>query len=148
MKRLGALTAALLLASCGDPEAARQERVHDMMGAVMQPGAESIWDRAGYIVTEEGEESLFPKTDAEWQDVADAAEEMAELGRRLQTADYAPDQDAWLDYSKGVVLASEQIEAAVAERDEGALFNAGGILYNACVGCHQTYVPDIVDNTT
>jgi hypothetical protein len=130
----------LFMAACQDAEAARQDRVHDMMADVMQPAAEGVWDHAGFILTAEGEESLYPTTEEGWEEVANNARNLITLAEDLKSPDYAPDQDAWADYADGVILASEEIIRAAATREEQRIFDAGGVLYNACLGCHNRYI--------
>lgn len=140
MKWLAALLVPLALTACGDPEEAREERVHMLMSSVMQPAAEGIWDHGGFVLTEAGEQSLYPTDKAGWDEVAASAQELIEIAERLKTPEYAPDQGAWLDYSNGVITASEEIVRMAGAQDEEGVFNAGGTLYNACLGCHERYI--------
>jgi hypothetical protein len=47
------------------------------------------------------------------------------------------------EFSRAIVTMGERAIAAAEARDEDALFEVGGQLYNVCVACHQLYMlPD------
>ena len=134
------LLLALLLTACGDPEAAREQRVHDFMVGEFNETAEAVWDNAGYVLTAEGEESLFPETDAEWQAIVADAAELKRLSARLASSELAADDQDWLVFSEGVGVVSDRIADAARAHDEEELFDAGGQLYQSCLACHERYI--------
>ena len=145
MKRLApsalVLTALVSLAGCKDPEVARADRVHDMMANVVDPAADAIWLKSGWVVTAEGEKSLFPTDDAGWTAMAESAQRLAKVGEDMKSEKYAPPgEEAWGEYADGIVLAAAEIERAAKAQDQQAVFDSGGILYNVCTGCHQQYI--------
>ncbi len=134
---------ALLATGCGQSsEQARLDRVHDLMTDKMEPAVEGIWDSAGWIVTEEGEEELWPTTDEGWQRVIESAEKVAEAARALQTSRYAASEDDWNEIADGLIGAANRAKRAAADRDKQELFDAGGHLYRVCVACHQRYMTE------
>ena len=142
-----ALGGALMLSACGNNEEAeieaRMSAVATFMTEEMDETADGIWDNAGYILTEEGEESLFPETDEEWAVVIQATDDLIAQTRRLQSEEFAGDDEEWIAISEGLVVAAERVRAAAEARDEDEVFDAGGQVYRVCLACHQRYALDI-----
>jgi len=123
----------------------RYSRVYALMLEDLEPAAEIIWDSAGWIITEDGEEELWPTTDDGWAAVADGAALVAEISRKLATPDYAGEVADWIEISRGLEIAAHQARFAAEAQDKDALFNAGGHLYRLCVACHERYMVDRVE---
>lgn len=138
--------AMLALLGCAEQgEAARDARVHELMVEALEPAANIVWDYAGWVVTADGEEELWPTTDKGWAEVATGAEEIAEIAVLLVGEDYAdgaPDEADWIEIANGLVIAAERARAAALARDKQELFDAGGHLYRVCVACHSRYMID------
>ncbi|MEM7363566.1 MAG: hypothetical protein AAF525_06045 [Pseudomonadota bacterium] len=116
--------------------------VAELMHHVVEPAADVIWDSAGSIVTVEGERSLAPTDEAGWESVVHSAVVLSESGNLLMLPGRAPpeaDVADWNEIAGGLSLISKKVKLAAEQQDEGALFDAGGELYNVCVSCHQTY---------
>ena len=43
--------------------------MHDFMAHLLTPASEAIWESSGYVITEEGEFSLEPTNEEEWERV-------------------------------------------------------------------------------
>ncbi len=127
------------LGGCPGTEDARTSRVKAYMTQVLEPAADGIWDRAGYVITKDGERELWPTTDEGWAEVVAYAETVIEAGTVLAGSDYAKDQADWVDISGGLVAAGELVRDTAAARDKDAVFNAGGHLYRVCRSCHMIY---------
>lgn len=132
------------LASCSpaDKEQARMDRVQKFMLEKVDPTTDGIWDKAGLIVTEEGEERLWPTTDEGWQEVAKTADDLAALSRELQEDKYSAGNEEWNAISEGLAVASDVAKEAALAHDEEALFDAGGQIYRVCLACHQRFIID------
>ena len=134
----------ICLSACGGnsdkSSFATEEEIHSLMLEELDPAADGIWDNAGYILTEAGEESLFPETEAEWSDVASSADAVAEIARRLADDHYAQGRQDWKEIAHGLEDAAETVRRATAEQDQEALFDAGGYVYRVCVACHERYM--------
>lgn len=111
-----------------------QLTVKEVMNAIITPMTTIIW----------GAYQL--ETDAEWQEVENAALTVIAAGNLLahggagrgETAT-AGEQD-WLTYNQQMITAARQVVAAVGQRDEEALSSAGNdALYPPCESCHQKY---------
>lgn len=120
-------------------EPAHVVAMHEFMNEELDVVADKIWDHQGYIITVEGEESLFPTTDEGWQAVADAADEMAALSEVLATETYSLGEQDWVTYSEGLAVAAGQVKDAAIAQDEEAVFEAGGLMYRVCRSCHERF---------
>lgn len=113
----------------------------EFMPHVMQYAGDGIWKHQGYVVDAQGEHSLFPKNDAEWEDAESGARTLAEVtnvllvpGRRVPEPDW---DKAVLAVRKVALKAADAAE----RKDADAFFAAGGELDEACDVCHVRYDP-------
>ncbi|MEX1033392.1 MAG: hypothetical protein WDZ30_08525 [Cellvibrionaceae bacterium] len=143
----------LLLVGCGssEPPASTPYKptteMIDTMNWILDPAADVIWGNAGWVITEEGEQELFPRTDEEWNKVLHASAMVAESGNLLMMPGRENGADGrgadWMVYSQAIVDVGNQLIAASQQQDKQAIFDLGGDLYRICVACHQRYAyPD------
>lgn len=136
------------LAGCSAPEEVPEipyratASVHDYMVWALEPAADVIWDSAGFIITEAGEQDLQPTTSEGWDKVRTAATQVAEAGNVLMIPSYRADSADWIDYAAGLIVAGEKARAAAIAHDADALFEAGGQVYNVCRACHNRYMTE------
>lgn len=114
--------------------------VHDLMYWVIEPAADGIWDSAGFVITQDGEQDLQPTTAQGWDQVRNSATLVAESGNLLMMPGYRADEEDWVEYAQGLIRTGLQARAAAQARDADALFEAGGAIYNVCRACHSKYV--------
>ena len=135
---LFALSAALAACGGGGPEVP----IREYMVEQVQPTAEIYWDSVQYISDEQGDHEIFPKTDAEWEEVRKSAARLAEIGAELKQPGYAEGRgQGWIDFADGLIeVAGEAVQAAV-DKDVEAVFSVGGTVYSVCSACHQAYPP-------
>lgn len=131
------LTAAL--AGCkSEPEAS----VRDYMVQEVQPTAEVYWDSVQFISDEQGQHEIFPRTDAEWENVRQAAVRLGEIGAELKEPRYAEGRgSAWIDFADGLIEVAGQAEQAAVDKNTDAVFEVGGTVYSVCSACHQAFPP-------
>jgi hypothetical protein len=113
--------------------------VHHTMELIIDPAAEIIWGSAGSIITGDGEHDLAPSSAAAWTEVEAAAAILAESGNLLMM----PGRSAgahWNTFSSALTAAGQLATLAAQEQDGDALFDAGGQIYQACLGCHNQYL--------
>jgi hypothetical protein len=139
------LCALSLLSGCAKPEAVEMAyepsvSVQNFMLWMLEPASDILWDSAGFIVTEEGEQDLQPTTQQGWDAVRNAATVVAESGNILMMPGYRADDADWVEYAAGLTRAALQARQAAIAKDADALFNAGGALYNVCRACHSKYI--------
>ena len=134
---LFAISAAL--AGCqAEPKAS----VKEYMAAEVQPTAEVYWNAVQFISDEQGDHDIFPRHDAEWENVRQAAVRLGEMGAELKEPKYAEGRGAaWIDFADGLIEVSAQAEKAAADKSSEAVFEVGGTVYSVCSACHQAYPP-------
>lgn len=108
--------------------------VKQIMNALITPTTTTIW----------GAYQL--QTEAEWQEVANAALAVIGAGDLLSAGGAGAGEQAlasqenWQRYNNQMIAAARQVLTAVEQRDEEALSAAGNdALYPPCESCHQEY---------
>lgn len=114
--------------------------IHNFMLWHLEPAADVLWDSAGYVITEAGEQDLQPTTQEGWDQVRNSATVVAESGNLLMLPGYAADQGDWMEYSQALVTAGIGARDAAQNKDADALFEAGARLYSICKACHNRYI--------
>lgn len=122
--------------------------VQQLMLAVLEPAAEVYWDAVGWIVDSTGTQEIRPTTIEEWEAVRNAAYVMAESGNLLMMEGRAVDDGPWIGMSQAMIEVSQRALAAAEARDEAAVFELGGQVYQACTGCHATYAVETLRPNT
>ena len=127
------------LAGCqAEPKAS----VKEYMAGEVQPTAEVYWNAVQFISDEQGDHDIFPRHDAEWENVRQAAVRLGEMGAELKEPKYAEGRGAaWIDFADGLIEVSAQAEKAAADKSTEAVFEVGGTVYSVCSACHQAYPP-------
>lgn len=142
----GAIALAVSLAACGGGSKTdddRMDKVYQLMMEEMDPAADGIWTKSGWVMTEEeGEQSLFPTTDEGWAEVAAAAENLMVVNRKLQSDEYSGGDAEWSAIADGINVFAQQAKDAALAKDEQELFDVGGDIYRVCLACHQRYIID------
>jgi len=125
-----------LVACQAEPQASAKE----YMASEVQPTAEIYWNAVQYISDEQGDHEIFPRTDAEWEEVRKAAAHLGEIGAELKQPKYAEGRGAaWIDFADGLIEVSGQAEQAARDKSTEAVFEVGGTIYSVCSACHQAY---------
>lgn len=159
MKRhLATVVPIILLAACGgghDAEKASREvassavtqrystelPMNELMAHVMQYSADGIWSHQGVIIDRDGEHSLFPKDDEEWEQAESASLTLAELTNVLLLPDRRMDGKQWGQSVDGVRKVALSAAKAAEKHDVTAFHAAGEALDAACEACHKIYSP-------
>ena len=110
-----------------------------LMTAVVDPAADVIWGSVGTIVSAEGTEERFPKTDEEWTAVLNSAFVITESGNLMMIGSRAKDSGEWMRQSQALIDVGIRTVKAAEARDKDAIFRLGGDIYEVCANCHQTY---------
>ncbi len=116
----------------------------ELMAHVIDPAAQGVWSRAGWIIDESGETALFPAIEAEWAAAENAAAMVAEGGNMLMLPGRVrvlaeDDNGDWVRFAQLLSERAHAVRAATEARQPQAMFDAGGELYQACVACHEKY---------
>jgi hypothetical protein len=123
------LIAIALAALSGAALAAPDPAMKALMAAEVNPGALAFW--AGGNDPPEGEASAAAEAGARTLQAAGRA--MAEPG--------VSRPGRWNEFAALMVSTGAEGEAASRARNAEQAFEIGGRLYDACNGCHKTYVP-------
>lgn len=139
------LASAITLAGCSKPEAKLPYRLDNdmqtLMAHVLDPAADVVWAASGYVLTEEGEQDLSPKTEAEWEAVETGAATVTEVGNLLMMPGRAlEDEPDWFKHTQALSAAGLRVQKAAVAHDKQGVFDGGGQVYEACVACHAQYV--------
>ena len=103
--------------------------VEQIMNAIIAPMTSTIW--GAYEV----------QTDAQWQELQNAAYTVIAAGNLLNNAGSDAMNEDWQEYNEQMITAARAALVAISNKDEEALFNAGNDqLYPPCESCHQKYM--------
>lgn len=150
MRRISllALTAFLMAAGCRQapreppstpPPFKPAASVLELMTSVVDPSADVLWASVGTIMTEDGVEEIFPRTEEEWVAIENACVVLMESGNLLMIGDRAVDNGAWMENAQALVDAGQLALEAARARDPDEIFAIGGEVYAVCDSCHQSY---------
>jgi hypothetical protein len=115
--------------------------VKELMEATVQPAASVYWNSVATIVTREGVEERFPKTDGEWEAVWGAAITIAESGNLMMMAPRANEDDReWISLSQQLVNVGEQAAKAARSKNPESVLSTGEQVYDVCTRCHMKYI--------
>ena len=113
--------------------------VKQLMLDVIDPAADVVWDSVGTIVTADGIEELYPKTEEDWNSVRGSALILAEAGNLLMMEPRARDNEEWMEMSQAIVDAGSAAVSAAEAEDVERIFALGEDIYYSCDNCHMKY---------
>ncbi len=114
--------------------------MHDFMAHLLTPASEAIWESSGYVITEEGEFSLEPTNEEEWERVLYGAKVITESASLLNTPSRSKNRKEWIVFASLLEGVGQKAFEAAERKDVNALFDIGAELYQVCVACHQVYM--------
>jgi cytochrome c556 len=142
MKTFAALLTLTLLAGC--KTSAPAETVQQLMKDKVDPASKIYFDAVRYISDENGSRDIVPQTDAEWETVRQAAVDLQDYGKLLQTDAYTEGRNPdWTKFSQAMVDVGKQAEQAATDKNVDKVFEISGTIYNVCSACHQAYPPPV-----
>ena len=114
--------------------------MHDFMAHLLTPASEAIWESSGYVITEEGEFSLEPTNEEEWERVLYGAKVITESASLLSIPSRSKNRNEWIVFAGLLEGVGQKAFEAAERKDVNALFDIGAELYQVCVACHQVYM--------
>ena len=114
--------------------------MHDFMAHLLTPASEAIWESSGYVITEEGEFSLEPTNEEEWERVLYGAKVITESASLLSIPSRSKNRNEWIVFAGLLEGVGQKAFEAAERKDVDALFEIGAELYQVCVACHQVYM--------
>ena len=142
ISKLSLLTLLLFIIFPSSSAEEDHSEIHDLMAHLLDPAAEAIWDSAGFVITEEGEFSLEPKNQEEWDKVLYGAKVISESAFLLSRPEISKNRKDWIAVSGLLKVVGDKAFEAAERQDVEELFKVGADLYQVCVACHQTYMTD------
>ncbi|MEQ1575647.1 MAG: hypothetical protein ABL993_15515 [Vicinamibacterales bacterium] len=113
--------------------------VKQIMGSIVSPGANAVYNAVGSSVTAKGIETIAPKNDEEWATLGNTAAALVEAGNLLLIGDRAVDRGDWVTMTREMMAAGTEVLKATEKKDADAVLNAGSNLNTSCDNCHQKY---------
>lgn len=138
---------AILLCGCAaKPEVKAQASpikavatLEQVMHGMVIPNADVVWKASGWVYTASGVEERKPKNEDEWIAVEASATTLTEAGNLLMMEGRAKDGAKWIEYSTALREAGAAVHKAAVAKDVEGVFTQGGVLFEACQGCHFAY---------
>ena len=131
-----ALLLSLAAVSVASAALAQDLAVKAIMAVHVNPGALAFW--AGGNDPPENETPA--QANDRWIAALKGAQTLQAKGRELaEPAHLRPGR--WAEFAKLMVDTGAEGEAVSKARDAEQAFEIGGQLYDACNGCHKTYIP-------
>jgi len=109
------------------------------MTQVVEPAAETYWDAVGWILDQEGEHEIYPRSPEEWAVVQHAAWTVTESGNLLMMRPEMRSDAAWMGFANSMIEAGKKAIKAAEAEDRDAVFDTGAELYFTCTACHTAY---------
>jgi hypothetical protein len=113
--------------------------VKQIMKAIVTPAAMKVFESVSTTVSIRGIEEKFPRDDAEWEEVGNAAAALIESGNLLLMGSRAIDKGEWVTMSQAMIEAGKVTLKAVEAKSADGVLAAGEQLNKSCDGCHRTY---------
>lgn len=113
--------------------------LEEVMHGMVIPHAEVVWGASGTIYSTAGVEERQPKSEAEWLALEASATTLTEAGNLLMMEGRAKDNGRWMERSRALREAGAAVHWAAKSRKVDAVFEQGGVLFEACQGCHFDY---------
>jgi hypothetical protein len=113
--------------------------VKQIMKGIVGPAANVIYNAVGTTVTSKGTEDKAPRTDAEWEEVGNAAAALIESGNLLLMGNRAVDNGDWLTQSRALIEAGKEALKAVQTKNVEGVFASGEPVNQSCDNCHRKY---------
>ena len=140
MKNFIVLSFALIFLSFNVVTEDEHSDMHDLMAHLLTPASEAIWESSGYVITEEGEFSLEPKNQEEWERVLYGAKVITESAYLLNIPSRSKNRKEWVIFAGLLEDVGKKAFEAAENKDAESLFEIGAELYQVCVACHQVYM--------
>jgi len=109
--------------------------VLQVMEAITIPASDAVWAAAAEP----------PDTPEGWAAAERSALALAESGNLLLMNGRAPDRDMWYTETVAFIEAARHAVDAARRQDPAGLNEAGDIVYESCLSCHQSYMHPLHD---
>lgn len=150
---LGLVAVALVAASCAPKKKevafdTTTLNMKEVMGHVVDFGAQTVWHAQGSYDDATGTHSLVPTTEEGWIQAESGAATVAASANLLLLPGYRRDDGDWVTFANQLRDRAMDARAAIIAQDDKKMFQTGADLYQVCVDCHAKYVLPFLDNKT
>jgi hypothetical protein len=114
--------------------------VRQIMNGIVGPAARTVFGAVGTIISVSGTEERAPRTDQEWEEVANNAAALIEAGNLLQMGNRAVDKDDWAKMSQAMTNAGIKALKAAQAKSADDVLAVGEDIYLSCDNCHRRYM--------
>jgi hypothetical protein len=147
-----------LFVGCGTPAPVQQQAPAQPAAAaqptVMSPvsinaSMVAIVDHAGHQLWSVEQEGKAPKTEADWENLAEHATQLAAAGALIRVPGTGVNDVTWVaspgwqKWSRAMSDAGQAALKATEGKDLKALVAANGQLVESCEGCHKEFKPEL-----
>lgn len=115
--------------------------LEQIMETAIEPVSDRVFEAA---VWENGVRVGGPKTDDDWKLVQANAMMLAETCNLLLMPGRAKDDVGWPIRTQAMKDAALEAAKAAEAKNTDAILDAGTHIYQACLGCHLQYIPQMV----
>jgi cytochrome c556 len=126
-----------ILTACAPAQRVSPTPVLTLMVDVVTPATNTLWS------------AQQPLSEAEWQELAAAADLTIRAFEQIRTGGPGPNDAAWAadprwqSHSDAVISAARKARSAIDHRDSDALFEANAELHRPCEACHIDFHPNL-----
>jgi hypothetical protein len=113
--------------------------VKQIMKGIVAPAATTVFNSVSTTVTTKGTEEKAPETDAEWEEVGNAAAALSESGNLLLMPGRAIDKGEWVKMSQAMIEAGKGALRATQAKSPEQVLAAGEAVNTSCDNCHRRY---------
>jgi len=125
--------------------------IEDLMEAIVEPSAATLFEIGGKLSTAAGVETIVPRDDEEWAQATHKAMAVAEVANMLKSLEpHAKEGDGvdtrvkepeFAKNAQAMFDAAMDVRKGTDAKNPEVVFEAGGRLYEACANCHAKYLP-------
>jgi hypothetical protein len=113
--------------------------VRQIMNGIVGPAANRIYGAVGTVISNKGTVEKAPRTDQEWETVADDAAALIESGNLILMEGRAVDRGDWVKMTQAMIDAGKVVLRAAQEKSADKVFESGEAVNESCDNCHQKY---------
>jgi hypothetical protein len=115
--------------------------VADIMEGMVAPASDHVFSAVYTEVSEAGIKDIKPQNDEEWNVVAHNAMALVETGNMLKFSPEHKDKADWAQFCQALMDSAMSIVEVAKAHDTEGMLTQGGVMYEACTGCHKVYLP-------
>jgi hypothetical protein len=113
--------------------------VKQIMKGIVGPAATVVFTSVSFITTDSGVEAKAPRSDEDWEVVANNAVALAEGGNLLMMDGRAVDSGEWMKMSRAMIDAAKIALKAAEAKNVDDMLEVGGTINVSCDNCHRRY---------